>query len=545
MRLAPELVGPWLWTSLIVAVITTLSRERGVLEEHQGGGPSSAAAAARRTPAHQEIRKGVLLPHDESLLPRYEDVVDATSIDWNSKQVVLLDGNMPLLRIHKKWHPAHRRERFPSVQQRVKLYMSNYYHPICHNASFALHKNIHFHNHTNDDDNDGMQWPYVNVTNPWTKEEFQIDNIISPQSKFLVTPQVFEDCIRTDEEIQEKGSLVSESRILNRSNMRLYCTDMQDLVQLMNKLDARHHQRVPLLASFGDSSGIFQQQVYVPWFAKHRASASRASIDEVTTVVGTWRDSCWNVQPPTLATAHHFDTYQNQYSPILWKLNTHRHFVPLTNTTMRDTPWEKKINGAVWRGVLTGNLTGLLFNATDEELCLGNPRCSFVLRHSNSTLVNAGLTDTRGKLTTDTVFGIPLTKPLLSMRQQLRYKVLISMEGNDVSSGLKWNLWSESVVVMAPPTRTSWAMEELLEPWIHYVPMLPDASDAEEKVQWVLDHDVQARRISERASMFIYDLVFHRDSKRDDGKIKQEIVQRYRRNFVTTTFGKSRMHEHQ
>jgi hypothetical protein len=38
--------------------------------------------------------------------------------------------------------------------------------------------------------------------------------------------------------------------------------------------------------------------------------------------------------------------------------------------------------------------------------------------------------------------------------------------GNDVASGLKWALFSQSVVLMPPPNHTSWAMEELLEPWV-------------------------------------------------------------------------------
>ncbi len=40
------------------------------------------------------------------------------------------------------------------------------------------------------------------------------------------------------------------------------------------------------------------------------------------------------------------------------------------------------------------------------------------------------------------------------------------LEGNDVASGLKWALLSQSVVMMPPPQHTSWAMEELLQPWV-------------------------------------------------------------------------------
>ena len=109
-----------------------------------------------------------------------------------------------------------------------------------------------------------------------------------------------------------------------------------------------------------------------------------------------------------------------------------------------------------------------------------------------------------------------------------QYKVIISLEGNDVASGLKWSLQSESVVVMSPPTRTSWAMEELLQPWVHYIPMLPDGSNAEEMVRWAFNNEEQAKRISERATLFIYDLLYHPDAENDDRMVKEEIARRYR-----------------
>lgn len=71
-------------------------------------------------------------------------------------------------------------------------------------------------------------------------------------------------------------------------------------------------------------------------------------------------------------------------------------------------------------------------------------------------------------------------------------------------------------------------MEELLEPWIHYIPMFPNGSNAEEMVQWVLDNDSEARRIAERATLFMYDMVYHPQAASDDRKIKEEIARRYR-----------------
>lgn len=47
--------------------------------------------------------------------------------------------------------------------------------------------------------------------------------------------------------------------------------------------------------------------------------------------------------------------------------------------------------------------------------------------------------------------GVDLLRDMKSMEDLLEYKMIISWQGNDISSGLKWQLWSRSVVMMAPP----------------------------------------------------------------------------------------------
>jgi hypothetical protein len=121
-----------------------------------------------------------------------------------------------------------------------------------------------------------------------------------------------------------------------------------------------------------------------------------------------------------------------------------------------------------------------------------------------------------------------LRRDLLSMTELIQYKVVISLEGNDVSSGLKWNLLSNSVVMMPPPTATSWLMEELLEPWVHYIPLKYDGSDAEDMIRWVIENDLKARRIAERGTLYMYDLLYHPDAKRDDELVRKEMLRRYR-----------------
>jgi Glycosyl transferase family 90 len=100
-----------------------------------------------------------------------------------------------------------------------------------------------------------------------------------------------------------------------------------------------------------------------------------------------------------------------------------------------------------------------------------------------------------------------------------------------VSSGLKWALYSNSVVLMPPATYTSWAMEELLEPWVHYVPIHNDLEDVEDKVQWVIDHPVLAMAIAQAGKLWISDLVYHPYADDDDNAIMREMFLRYQQHF--------------
>jgi hypothetical protein len=90
---------------------------------------------------------------------------------------------------------------------------------------------------------------------------------------------------------------------------------------------------------------------------------------------------------------------------------------------------------------------------------------------------------------------------------------------------------SQSVVLMPAPRFSSWAMHELLEPWIHYIPIRRDLSDVEHQVQWMIDHPEESKRISHRAKLWVLDLFYHPDAMEDNRKINAEVLRRYRKHF--------------
>jgi hypothetical protein len=216
--------------------------------------------------------------------------------------------------------------------------------------------------------------------------------------------------------------------------------------------------------------------------------------------------------------------------PIIWKLASHRHFKNLPFVHQFDTPWDHKLPRAVFRGQLTGAYSNFNKTLSDEENCSNMVRCSLVLSTAKSHLIDAKLTTTRNRLPNE-IHGVQIVSSKVDIQYMMRYKAIIMLEGNDVASGLKWSLLSQSVVMMPKPKHTSWAMEERLEAWVHYVPLSDDLEDVEEKMQWVLSHDDEARRISERASLWMDDLVFHPDAARDDRLIKEEILRRYAAHY--------------
>ncbi len=151
-----------------------------------------------------------------------------------------------------------------------------------------------------------------------------------------------------------------------------------------------------------------------------------------------------------------------------------------------------------------------------------NQRRRLVYLTSNSTRIDAALYTAYNKKRPHFVSGSPLFAPKLSLQELLQYKAIISLEGNGISSSLKWILPSAYVVVMPRPRFTSWAVEEWLEPWVHYIPVKSDLSDVEEAVYWMLSHDGEAQQIAVRGALWMHDLVQHPEAASDDDRMQQE-----------------------
>ncbi len=208
---------------------------------------------------------------------------------------------------------------------------------------------------------------------------------------------------------------------------------------------------------------------------------------------------------------------KNKIESILLPLNRKRHFGVASLVPENDVSWDEKIAKAVWRGKF-GKTHDTIKDTNDIKFAL-------VSRHVNSTIVDA-------KFSKHTK-GAPhhMIGSYMDLKEQLKFRYIISIEGNDVSSGLKWMLFSNSVVLMPKPSWESWAMEGRLEPYVHYLPIERDMTNVEEVIRWAEEHPEKTRMIAERSTLFIYDLLFHPQAYVDEQNIMISIMESFENNF--------------
>lgn len=94
-------------------------------------------------------------------------------------------------------------------------------------------------------------------------------------------------------------------------------------------------------------------------------------------------------------------------------------------------------------------------------------------------------------------------KPRLSIPQHLDYKFILSLEGHDVATNLKWIMSSNSVAVMPEPKFETWFMEGRLVADQHYIRIREDYADLEERIRHFLDHPEKAEAIVHNANAWV------------------------------------------
>ncbi|RAH99469.1 hypothetical protein DLJ53_23410 [Acuticoccus sediminis] len=207
-----------------------------------------------------------------------------------------------------------------------------------------------------------------------------------------------------------------------------------------------------------------------------------------------------DLRPSTSPTFHKARRVDSGGCSILLPLNDERHFKPVDDVGANDIPFDEKASRVVWRGSTTGVFWAEPYGsryfiyrdwdaiARNEALDLG---FSGIVQ-----LQQVGFTPRHGEIER-------CKKPRLTQKEQLEAKYLLVLEGNDLASGLKWILASNSVVLMPRCRNESWACESYLVPGVHYVEVAYDLSDLGEVFAWCEANPAACREIAENGKRFM------------------------------------------
>lgn len=200
---------------------------------------------------------------------------------------------------------------------------------------------------------------------------------------------------------------------------------------------------------------------------------------------------------------------------IIFNINKSRHWG--FSRDFDKLVWLEKKPKIIWRGAPTG-----IKNKEGYKLG-GNVRFDFIKKYYSKFDVGFSRLGQQGDSSCE-----PYIKGFVEVDRQLENKYIISLEGNDVATGLKWILASNSVPIMPKPTCESWLLESQLLPYVHYVPLSDSLDNLDEVYEWCLNNDDHCRQIAENGKRYM-EMFFDEENEKE---IYRMIYERYK-NFVS------------
>ncbi len=247
---------------------------------------------------------------------------------------------------------------------------------------------------------------------------------------------------------------------------------------------ARHYARIPSGASLdGKEAPTKVGDFKYPFRKKHKFATYFFDLyhtirlfDKRMEFRYLFGDVSWETPEPTFVKSRPITS--GDTNSVLMKLNSSRHF-----HFIRDgRRFQDKCDRIVFRNVVRNQPHRLRL----LEMYFSHPMCDF------------------GRVNTDVQDGHPeYLKPYMTVEEQLGYKFICCIEGNDVATNLKWVMSSNSIAVMPRPKIESWFMESQLVGGVHYVEVADDYSDLIEKVEHYILHPEEAEAIIRNAHEYV------------------------------------------
>ena len=230
-------------------------------------------------------------------------------------------------------------------------------------------------------------------------------------------------------------------------------------------------------------------------------------------------DLDWSVNIPTFVKSRNLKLAKKSVLLPLEKL-----YIPsfYKNILCHDIQFNEKMDSCVWRGANSGNF----FKKSVKK----GSRYFLVSKYYNNPKYNIGLSYANYKRdikkNNNSIDANKFVKQKLSIKEQLKYKFIISVEGNDFATNLSWIMLSNSVPLMPRPYVETWKMESKLIEYKHYVPLENDFSDLDEKMDWCLKNQEKCEEIAYQSKFYILQFF---DSQKENNIIRK-VINKYKQN---------------
>lgn len=178
---------------------------------------------------------------------------------------------------------------------------------------------------------------------------------------------------------------------------------------------------------------------------------------------------------------------------ILWPLSSH---IFTLQSGMDDMfSWKDKIHKMVFRGATTGPIVSSKEKTSRYEIINRFANCSWTDFGFNQIISN---TKTDPNWPTHKKQILTLTRKSMTVKEMLKYRFILCIEGNDISTAFGWVLSSNSVPIHPYPFMfESWFFQGL-KPWVHFIPCKLNGSDLEQLMKWTQENDAECQKIAKR-----------------------------------------------
>ena len=162
------------------------------------------------------------------------------------------------------------------------------------------------------------------------------------------------------------------------------------------------------------------------------------------------------------------------------------------SSRIQEIPWEDKKPIAFWRGGVSGGTYPTIRTRLVEFMC-DYPYSDFKFVPTDESYLRTGPMDMSDKRMFDEDRHIDY---------QVGFKYILILDGACIASAHQWVFASGCVPILLSHPENNFWFKKYLKPMVHYVPVKYDMSDLKQTIEWLRDHDDEAKQIAENARQF-------------------------------------------